>query len=117
VRLKPLGHPSVPENCAGNIAAGSAVTTRGQALRGARLRRDGTLGDPLNQSARSPRRGTIPYAFRYHGRLERGEAGGRHGSWAIVMAPRHSDPDHYFDMGAWRPARLILPSGSSVVTV
>jgi hypothetical protein len=33
------------------------------------------------------------------------------------MAPRNSDPDHYFDMGAWRPARLILPSeGSSVAS-
>src|SRR5690242_15391194 len=42
----------------------------------------------------------------------RGEAGGCHGSWAIVMAPRHSDTDHHFDMGAWWPSRLILPSGS-----
>ena len=24
--------------------------------------------------------------------------------------------DHHFDMGAWRPSRLILPSGSSVVS-
>src|SRR5262252_9832518 len=60
--------------------------------------------------------GTISCAFRYSGRPERGEAGGCHGSWAIVMAPRHSDSDHHFDMGAWRPTWLILPSGSIVVS-
>jgi hypothetical protein len=60
--------------------------------------------------------GTIPRRFRYSARLRRGEAGGRHGSWAIVMAPRHSAPDRYFDVGAWRPSRLILPSGSGVVS-
>jgi hypothetical protein len=32
------------------------------------------------------------------------------------MAPRHSAPNQHFDMGAWRPSRLILPSGSSVVS-
>jgi len=79
------------------------------------VRHGETLSDSLSQSASpdSHRLGTITYAFRYHSRLERGEAGGRHGSRAIVMAPRHSAPNHYFDMGAWRPARLILPSGSS----
>jgi hypothetical protein len=62
----------------------------------------------------APRNHCAPISlFRQTGR---GEAGGRHGSWAIVMAPRHSDTDHHFDMGAWRPTRLILPSGSSVVS-
>jgi hypothetical protein len=60
------------------------------------------------------RRGTIARAFRCCPRTERGEERGRHGSWAVVMAPRHSAPDHHFNMGAWRPSRLILPSGSSV---
>ena len=121
------------KNRGGNIAAGFPVTTRGSCAAEARditgrssiatlaapgVRHGGTLSDSLSQSASpdSQRLGTITYAFRYHGRLERGEAGGRHGSWAIVMAPRRSDPGHYFDMGAWRPARLILPSGSSVVS-
>src|SRR6516225_4488592 len=113
VRLKPLGHPSKAENFAGNIAAGPPVTTRDHAP--SRLAKSEILAKAPRQQ--SPRRGTIPYAFRYRDRTtRRGEAGGRHGSWAIVMAPRHSAPNHHFDMGAWRPSRLILPSGSSVVS-
>jgi len=30
------------------------------------------------------------------------------------MAPRHSAADHSFDLGAWRPAWLILPGHGPV---
>ena len=132
VRLKPLGHLSAPEKSRGQYSGGvSGDNPRVTRCRGARHNGRSsiaTLAAPAFattehsaiSSAKAPRPtargGTIPYAFRYHGRLERGEAGGRHGSRAIVLAPRHSAPNHYFDMRAWRPARLILPSGSSVVS-
>jgi hypothetical protein len=133
VRLKPLGHLSGPEKSrgqySGRVSGYNPRGSRAVEVRDINGRSSiATLAAPAFattehsaiSSAKAPRPtargGTIPCAFRYHGRLERGEAGGRHGSWAIVMAPRHSDPCHYFDMGAWRPARLILPSGSSVVS-
>jgi hypothetical protein len=104
------------KNSTGNIATEFRVTksdrTRNISAALSILKRAGNSSVPMYGRWRC---GTIPRRFRYSARLRRGEAGGRHGSWAIVMAPRHSDPDHYFDMGAWRPARLILPSGSSVV--
>jgi hypothetical protein len=133
VRLKPLGHPSKAEKfrrqysgrASGYNPGSRAVSAReiparnsrsGPCQSGVRIL-PGTATEILAKAPRqqSPRRGTIPYAFRYRDRTtRRGEAGGRHGSWAIVMAPRHSAPNHHFDMGAWRPSRLILPSGSSV---
>src|SRR5262249_12916069 len=81
-------------------------------------RRVGTLAGPLSQRPFSKPARAEPFLIPFVIVAEQKErqAGGRHGSWAIVMAPRHSDPNHYFDMGAGRPSRLILPSGSSVVT-
>jgi hypothetical protein len=131
VRLKPLGHLSTSKS-AGNIAAEFPVTTRGHALPCAKCRGAielaswcrspsfspeylSTLQPPLPSPPAAAERFRVVFVVLAD--QERGEAGGRHGSWAIVMAPRNSDPDHYFDMGAWRPARLILPSeGSSVAS-
>src|SRR5262249_37920183 len=94
-----------------NIAAGFHVTTRG---RGNPPRSQTTL---LKQHACGSATLFAPIAsrniapaFRYRARPEVGEVGGCHGSWVVVMAPRYSDPDHHFDMAAWRPSRLILPS-------
>jgi hypothetical protein len=41
----------------------------------------------------------------------RSDLGGSYGTRSIAMAHRHPIADHSFDLGAWRPARLILPSG------
>jgi hypothetical protein len=93
-----FSHSATPPESPRNIAARISVTTRPVS----------TDEPALTQ----PGRGTFAAVASYFHGLRRRQ-GGRHGTRAIAMAPRHSAADHSSDLGAWRPARLILPGDAS----
>ena len=96
-----LSHSATPPQgkTGRNIAAGTRLTTRASHAESppprARLRNFHPLIPLLRQSWR-------------------GDTGGSHGTRFIAVAYRHSIADYSSDLGAWRPARVILPSGLRV---